>query len=93
MELVLLIAKNENRFIEQRGFDGKMKKVYDIDAVGMLVSNLLYNLIQQFLESCFLKGLMMIKNYFDGLLGKSMLDEDSLEENKANDDLDMEKFV
>jgi hypothetical protein len=37
--------------------------------------------------------MMMIKNYFDGLLGKSMLDEDSLEENKANDDLDMEKFV
>lgn len=87
------IAKSKNKTKIQRGFDNSVKKVYDIDAVGMLVSNLLYNLIQQFLESCFLKGMMMIKNYFDGLLGKSMLDEDSLEENKANDDLDMEKFV
>ena len=37
--------------------------------------------------------MMMIKNYFDGLLGKSMLDEELIEEYNANDELELEKFV
>ena len=37
--------------------------------------------------------MMMIKNYFDGLLGKSMLDESYLEETLVDDPLELEKFV
>jgi len=40
-----------------------------------------------------LKGMMMIKNYFDGVLGKSMLDEELIEECNAVDDLELEKFI
>ena len=37
--------------------------------------------------------MMVIKNYFDGQLGKSMLDEELIEENSNADDLELEKFV
>ena len=67
----MLIAKNEKRFIEQRTFDGKLKKVYDIEAVAR----------------------MMLKNFFDGNLGKIFLDTDFIFEKPVEELTGINKFV
>ncbi len=66
MELVILIAKNEKRFIEQRGFDGKMKKVYDIDAVSRM---LLKNFFDGKLGQIFLDNDHLFENHVEEIKG------------------------
>ena len=74
-EILLHIAKSKSMVKNFSGFDGKNKRVYDLDRV----SN------------------MIIKNFFDGHLGKAMLDdkyilEDPNDENDE-DELNLDKFV
>lgn len=38
-------------------------------------------------------GQMMIKNFFDGLLGKSMLDDDLIQNIQEEESLELEKYV
>jgi hypothetical protein len=71
MEFLITIAKNENRFCQNKTTDGSIKKIYDIETIAKI----------------------MIKNFFDGKLGKICLDTDILFE-KPNEELaELNKFV
>ena len=73
LDLLVHIAKANNKIAKVKGFANDSKKMYDIDGV----------------------AIMLIKDYFDGRLGKSFLDEDCLEDALGNDEdeLELNKFV
>lgn len=70
MDLLIHICKRDKKIKTHHGFDGAMKKVYDIEAVSH----------------------MMIKNFFDGHLGKIMMDNEILFADNSNE-LGLDKFL
>ena len=71
MDLLIHVCKRDNKIKSHHGYDGAMKKVYDVEVVAQ----------------------MMIKSFFDGHLGKIMMDNDILFADVSKNELGLDKFI